>query len=114
MEWSEHFDSDAFDMLKEVMEEEFTDLLCVYIEDADERLPQIRSALNQGDAATLRELAHSFKGASGNIAASSLSELCFTLETAAKNNQLSDMDGVVSAIETEYAVVKQLLGNIIH
>ncbi|WP_420592024.1 Hpt domain-containing protein [Bacterioplanoides sp.] len=109
MGWPEHFDTDAFDMLKEVMDDEFPDLLRVYIEDSDSRLPLLHQALAAADASALRELAHSFKGASSNISALPLADLCFSLESAAKNGELSGLDQVISAIEQEYSTVKNYL-----
>jgi len=109
MDLSGHFDADAFEMLKDVMEDEFSGLLQVYIEDSDSRMPLIRSALMGQDSGTLRELAHSFKGASSNIGAMPLAKLCLTLETAAKDNQLEGLDQVVADIEQEYQQVKNFL-----
>lgn len=110
----EHFDTDAFDMLKDVMDDEFPDLLRVYIEDSDSRLPLLHQALTAADASALRELAHSFKGASSNISALPLADLCFSLEEAAKHGDLSGLDQVVSAIEQEYASVKTHLQSFLH
>lgn len=109
MEWSEHFDIEAFEMLKEVMEDEFSDLLIIYIDDSEARFPKLRSALATGDASTLRELAHSFKGASSNISAVHLSELCYTLERAARDNDLQGLADVINRIEREFVLVKQFL-----
>lgn len=109
MAQEEHFDQDSLEMLKEVMDDEFGDLILVYIKDSDDRLPLIHDALAAADATRLRELAHSFKGASSNISAAPLAELCFRLESAARDGQLADADALVAAIESEYRQVAALL-----
>jgi len=106
---ADHFDLESFEMLKDVMEEEFSDLLSVYVQDSDQRLPLLQQALSNQDAAQLRELAHSFKGASSNVSAAPLAELCRQLEMAAKDNQLSGLDQTLAEVCDEYAQVKGLL-----
>ncbi len=109
MAQEDHFDQDSLEMLKDVMADEFGDLILVYIKDSDDRLPLIHDALAAADATQLRELAHSFKGASANISAAPLAELCFRLESAARDGHLADADVLVAAIESEYQQVAALL-----
>lgn len=109
MEMAEHFDIDSLEMLKEIMEDEFNDLIRIYLEDSDKRLPELREAEMKLDATALRELAHSFKGASSNISALPLAELCLTVETAARDNNLSIVPEALDKIESEYQQVNQLL-----
>jgi len=105
----DHFDTESLEMLREVMEDEFSDLIQVYIQDSIARMPAIHQACQQKDAQTLRELAHSFKGASSNISAAPLAKLCYELEMAGRENQLDNADSLIVAIEQEYAQVERLL-----
>ncbi|MFC3681483.1 Hpt domain-containing protein [Bacterioplanoides pacificum] len=106
---ADHFDLESFEMLKDVMEDEFDDLIQVYIEDSDRRLPQLQQALTAADAAELRELAHSFKGASSNISAVTLTELCRQLEQAGRDEQLDGLEQTLDQIVGEYRWVKNFL-----
>ena len=110
---TDHFDTDAMDMLKEVMEDEFSELMQVYLDDSDTRLPQLFDAVRNADATTVRELAHSFKGASSNISAAPLAALCLELEMAGKSGDLSSADAILGRIEIEYSQVKRLLSDLI-
>lgn len=106
---ADHFDLESFEMLKDVMEDEFDELLTVYVKDSDQRLPILQQALCDGDATQLRELAHSFKGSSSNISAAPLAELCRQVEQSARDEQLNGLDTVLSQIDTEYAQVRALI-----
>ncbi|WP_430459785.1 Hpt domain-containing protein [Thalassolituus sp. LLYu03] len=110
---TDHFDIDAMDMLREVMEDEFPELIQVYLEDSDARLPQLHTAVNDGNAVVVRELAHSFKGASSNISAAPLAKLCYALEMAGKNSDLAQAPELVGQIEQEYSQVRRLLTEMI-
>lgn len=109
MEMAQHFDLDSLEMLKEIMEDEFDDLIRIYLEDSDKRLPELRDAETKLDAGVLRELAHSFKGASSNISALPLAELCLIVETAARDNDLSAVPATLDKIDAEYCEVRRLL-----
>lgn len=109
MSLAEHFDPESLDMLREVMDDEFSDLMQVYIDDSRQRLPLLAQALQQQDAQQLRELAHSFKGASSNISANVLAQLCYQLETAAREDKLAGAGSLIAQIEAEYYAVETLL-----
>lgn len=109
MSLAEHFDLDSLEMLREVMDDEFSDLIRIYIDDSRQRLPLLSQALQRQDAKELRELAHSFKGASSNISANVLAQLCYQLETAGREEQLSGADALIAAIDAEYHIVETLL-----
>lgn len=77
----------ALEELKDIMEEDFVDLVDVFIEDSPNRINLI---LNSGDdTETVRKAAHALKGAAGNISAMALHDLCETLEHECKNGSLS-------------------------
>jgi len=109
MSLAEHFDLESLDMLREVMDDEFADLMRVYIDDSRQRMPLLSQALQQQDAKQLRELAHSFKGASSNVSANVLAQLCYQLEMAGREEQLVGADALIAAIEAEYRNVEILL-----
>jgi HPt (histidine-containing phosphotransfer) domain-containing protein len=108
-----HFDTEALDMLEEIMEDEFPELIQVYISDSDPRLPALQQAFDIQDCSSLRELAHSFKGASGNLSALPLADLCYKIEEKARDSRLDGIQPLITAINTEYQAVKTILLSLI-
>jgi HPt (histidine-containing phosphotransfer) domain-containing protein len=104
-----HLDIEALAELAEIMEDEFGTLLETYLQDAESKLSLMSEALKAGDANSLREFAHSFKGASCNVGALALSRLCEDVEQLARKNQISDIPLLMPGIVDEYQEVKQLL-----
>jgi HPt (histidine-containing phosphotransfer) domain-containing protein len=104
-----HFDTEALSMLEEIMEDEFPDLIQVYIADSDPRVNALQQALDAKDCTQLRHISHSFKGASGNIAALPLADLCFKLEEDAHGDSLENIPSLISRIDNEYQSVRSIL-----
>lgn len=107
----DHLDADIVAELEEIMEDDFGVLLETYLDDATQKITGLQAALNANDAGELRELAHSFKGASCNIGALPLSRLCETVEDLAKQGELAEVGPLLPGIENEYAAVKSLLSS---
>ena len=104
-----HLDIEALVELEEIMEEEFGTLLEIYMQDAESKLSLMSEALNAGDTNSLREFAHSFKGASCNIGALPLSRLCEDVEQLARTGQITDIPLLMQGVIDEYQEVKQFL-----
>lgn len=113
MDKTSHFDTEALVMLEEIMEDEFPDLIQVFISDSDPRLPALQQAYDDQDCSSLRELAHSFKGASGNLSALPLADLCYKIEEKARDTNLDGIQPLITAIDTEYSAVKTILLSLI-
>jgi len=95
--------------LKEIMEDAFDDLISTYLKDSEEKLIKLNQAISSQDSAEIAELAHSIKGASANIFAEELSELCRIVEDAGRANQVDNLSADLDAINTEFAKVKSEL-----
>lgn len=106
---SAHLDMEAIAELQDIMEDDFGILLETYLLDGDKKLAEISVALAEGDASAVRELAHSFKGASCNVGALPLSRLCETVEQLAKDSQIIEIPPLIPDILDEYQQVKRLL-----
>lgn len=106
-------DTETLTMLKEVMEDDFNALITTYLDDASARIPQLQTLLDSEDAEELRHCAHSLKGSSSNLGATALSELCFEVETRAKDQQLEDVEDFLRKIEQEYEQVKVVLSDLL-
>tara|TARA_R110002072_G_scaffold31735_18_gene97747 strand:- start:63527 stop:63865 length:339 start_codon:yes stop_codon:yes gene_type:complete len=104
-----HLDMEALAELEDIMEDDFGTLLETYLEDAESKLKLISDALGAGDAEALRELAHSFKGASCNVGALPLSRLCEDVEQLARLDNIIDITPLLPGILSEYSQVKKIL-----
>ena len=102
-------DTETLSMLKEVMEDDFSELITTFLDDASSRVGQLPSLLEQGDAKALRLCAHSLKGSSSNLGAIVFAELCFEIESRANDNQLEEIEGYIERIEQEFLRVKSAL-----
>lgn len=75
-----HLDMEQLAELKEVLEDEFEVLINTYLTDAQLRLKLIEEGLDTKNYEQVRLAAHSLKGASANIGALVLAQLCEELE----------------------------------
>jgi len=76
--------------LREIMEEEFEDLINTYIECSISHVKNVAEAIDQDDAQALRSCAHSFKGSSSNIGLDKLVFLCKRLELMGRSGEVPD------------------------
>ncbi|MGH1371893.1 MAG: Hpt domain-containing protein [Cellvibrionaceae bacterium] len=102
-------DTETLTMLKEVMEDDFPQLITTYLDDATTRIAQLSDLVAAADYDELRHCAHSLKGSSSNLGAMPLSELCFEVETKAKDQQLDGIEACVESIKQEFDLVKSAL-----
>lgn len=109
MEKASHFDTEALLILEEIMEDEFSELIQVYIADSDPRIQALQKAYDEKNCVALSEISHSFKGASGNISALPLADLCFKLEDKARLDILEGIPALIISIDSEYQNVKSIL-----
>ena len=104
-----HLDGPILSELQDIMEDDFGILIETYIDDAEQKLQAMEESVATGDAGAIRELSHSLKGASCNIGALPLSRLFERVEHLAKEQDLTDVPGLLPGIGTEFSAVKQLL-----
>lgn len=109
MSLADHFDMDALALLRDIMDDEFAELINVYLDDSAQRLQQMQDALRNDDAALLRELSHSFKGASSNVSALPLAALLQQLEDAGLENRLDGAEDLLRRVEQEFSAVSSHL-----
>ena len=83
----EYLDTDSLNMLKEVMAEEFEELLELYVEDASQHLQDLDQAMASGDCEAVTKISHSLKGASSNIYARCMAAACLELEESSREMQ---------------------------
>jgi HPt (histidine-containing phosphotransfer) domain-containing protein len=108
-----HFDTEALVMLEEIMEDDFSELIQVFIADSDPRVLAMQLALEEHNSSALRHIAHSFKGASSNLSALPLADLCFEVEEKSRKMNIEGIQLLITAIDTEYQAVKSILLSLI-
>ncbi len=70
---------------------------------------ELRRTLSAGDVAALERSAHTLKGASANVGASTLAQLCGALESHARMEQLDEASGLMDQCDAEFARVQDAL-----
>ncbi|MEK9767165.1 MAG: Hpt domain-containing protein [Thalassolituus sp.] len=99
-------DLESLDLLREVMEDEFGPLIELYIADSDARFPLMRNELADGNADSLRNIVHSFKGASSNICAPALTKQAQKVEHRARDGLLVGLEEDIASLEISYQLVR--------
>ena len=83
------------------------ELLDIYSADFEEKRPKLQEAVSSGNAEDVRSIAHSLKGASGNISAKALRESFLQLEDKGKAGDLSGAEELLAEIDTKYDALKE-------
>jgi histidine phosphotransfer protein HptB len=105
----DHLDRQALDVLKEVMEDDFSLLITTFLQDSENRIRTLSALIKSDNADSVRRAAHSFKGSCSNIGAILLASYCAVLEKKGAENNLDNIQDDIDLIKTEYEIVKELL-----
>lgn len=105
----QHVDHDTLAGLREVMEDDFSQLIETYIADSLARLASLQQALVADDCDAMRRAAHSFKGSCSNIGAALLVSLCQDIEQAAAEGSLSGLECRLVELQSEFYQVQRQL-----
>ena len=94
-------DRGAIQQLQEQLGTEgFAQLLETFLERAPGRLAELRAAAEAGDAAGVREHAHSLKGAARSFGAAEIGELALVLEQQSAAGSVTGAQFLIAALET--------------
>ena len=83
-------DDEVITELRNIMEEEFADLLHAFLNDLSIQIALMQTAVAQNNADELYQLAHKLKSSCGSLGALRLAELIQRLEQAGRLNTLHD------------------------
>lgn len=108
---SEIIDLDILNELKEIMEDDFDELIETFIDDGQKQVDDLRVAIDASIAPDIRRIAHTLKGSSANLGANALSETCKVLEHDAAEDNLSDANNQYEKIKSAYEAVKASLAD---
>jgi signal transduction histidine kinase/DNA-binding NarL/FixJ family response regulator/PAS domain-containing protein len=80
-----------------------------YLQDAPQRLANIRDALSQSNPETLRTSAHTLRSSSANLGAINFANICKELENLGRSGTTEGATEKLVQLEKEYARVKEAL-----
>lgn len=102
-------DTVSLQELRDIMGEEFSLLIDVFINDSQQRISALAAAIEACDAGEVRAIAHGFKGSALNLSALPLTELCRQLEAMGRDGQLAGAAEVFEQLVQEFERVKNYL-----
>jgi len=88
------------------------ELLDIYSEDFPGKRKGLEAAADTNDAQEVRSIAHSLKGASGNISAKNLRELFMKIEDASKDGDVSQVKSFLAEIDKQYAALSERISQL--
>ncbi|MBF0479510.1 MAG: Hpt domain-containing protein [Candidatus Omnitrophica bacterium] len=96
---------DVPELLERVQDDKelMLELFDIFMEDFPGKRQQLGEAIKEKNFENIRGVAHSVKGASGNISAKLVREVCMKLEMMGKNNTLDGAEAVLVQLDEEYA-----------
>ena len=83
-------------------EDEYLEMLQLFIESGGDDLAGLEAAIAEGNAAVAHESAHSLKGSSGSLGLAQLFELSRTIDDRCREGLLDGLDAMVSRLREEY------------
>ena len=88
-------------------EDEYLELIELFIETGMSDLDKLGSAIEKGDAEESANAAHSIKGASGNLGLMDVYEIAMKIEQDARNGLLEGLSEPIEAIKGKLDVISQ-------
>jgi HPt (histidine-containing phosphotransfer) domain-containing protein len=90
-------------------DDEFLEIVELYIETSDSDFDKIQSAIDNGDAQMILEAAHSIKGASGNFGFMKAYEAAGKIELEARKGQIAAAAETAKILEKALIQIKSLI-----
>lgn len=84
------------------------ELLQMFVEDSENSLDQLSTAISTGNQAATQDLAHYIKGASANVGAVGMSKIAAQLEMLAKKGNLQGAPNSLRQLQQLYQEIKRL------
>lgn len=90
-----------------------SELVEIFLEDAELRVDEIKGAVASGDPTELKKTAHKLKGSSANMGANGLMSVAKTLEEMGNSGAVSGADGHLDFLAEELIRVKSALEKLV-
>ncbi len=100
---------DVPEFLDRVMEDKdlLKELLDIFTADYVQKREDLGKAVTAKDFEPIRSIAHSLKGASGNISAKPLREVCVILEKKGKEQDGEGLEELLAELDKQYAALQE-------
>ena len=85
------------------------ELVDLYLTDAETRLSDLQTALNQQDIAAAERVAHSLKGSSNNLGVRRMAALCAELESQLRRQSIAGAEATLVQLQSEFERVRLVL-----
>ena len=95
---AEIINHEQFEDMRDLLEEDFADLVQVYFNDSQQRVAALRVAQQADDNANGFETAHALKGASANLGTTQLINLSSQLQEHCRERQISGQSALIESI----------------
>lgn len=103
-----------FEEMRDLLEEDFADLIQVYITDSEQRVVALRTAQQENDNTNGFEIAHALKGASANLGTTQLVDLSSQLQELCREHLISEqaelIEDISVALQRAKLEINQRLG----
>ena len=103
--------SELQESMGDIAEDLLPELAPMLLEDAPEMLKSLNLAIQAGNAAKVKELAHTLKGSCASMGIVGLAAICQEIENLGKANELALAPARLNDANAEYEQVKLVLGN---
>jgi PAS domain S-box-containing protein len=90
-----------------------TEIIEQFLSQTLEGRAELERGLQEGDSSSLQRTAHTIRGASANIGASTLAAVCAEIETRGRDVQLNGTAGLVEQFDAEFARVRDALSQLV-
>jgi HPt (histidine-containing phosphotransfer) domain-containing protein len=100
---------DLKDFMERVQDDKelLVELLDIFQEDFIGKRQALGEAVKTNDVPKIKEVAHSLKGASGNISAKEMHANFLKIEQSAKSNDLAEISTILQSIDVQFEQIKQ-------
>lgn len=105
---------EQFEDMRDLLEEDFADLIQVYLADSRQRISTLRIAQQEQDNTNGFEIAHALKGASANLGATQVMTLSSKLQERCREQLISKqadlIENIAVALQRAEQEINQRLG----
>ena len=88
------------------------DIIGIFLEDTPQRIAELKQCLTAYDQPKFTRAAHSIKGSASNLGANHVRSVAEEIERQSRNSGLSDMEPLITKLESEFAIAKGELNKI--
>lgn len=108
---SPDLDYAAISELKESLEDDFSEIIGIYVNSTSNIIKEMKQAFSAANHAEIKRLAHSLKSSSANVGAIKISSLAKELENQLMKNNVSKIDDKIDEINKLFVSISPSLKN---